>query len=77
MRPVSLAHRVESWLDNRRGECICDNCIATGLQQPVRKNVQSVTSRLAFSQPGYCKYRARCSVCGALTLITRVNTSML
>ena len=77
MRSPSLARRVETWLDNRRGECVCDNCIAVELQQPARKNVQTVTSRLAFCQPGYCKYRATCSVCGQVTLVTRVSTSMI
>jgi hypothetical protein len=77
MRPLSLARRVEAWLENRRGECICDSCIATELQQAIRKNVQTVTSRLAFCQPGYCKYHAKCSVCGHNTMVTRVNTSML
>jgi hypothetical protein len=77
MRPLSLARRVETWLDNRRGECICDNCIARSLAQPVRKNVQSVTSRLASCQTGYCKYRAKCALCGETALVTRVSLSML
>ncbi|HEY4266226.1 MAG TPA: hypothetical protein VGM72_12975 [Micropepsaceae bacterium] len=77
MRPLSLARRVEAWLENRRGECVCDNCIAAELRQPIRKNVQAVTSRLSFCQPGYCKYRATCSVCGQASMVTRVSTSML
>ena len=77
MRALSLARRVETWLDGRRGECICDNCIAAELQQPVRKNVQTVTSRLSSCQPGYCKYRAQCALCGQTTLVTRVSLSMM
>jgi len=77
MRPLSLARRVETWLDQRRGACVCDNCIAADLQQPVRKNVQTVTSRLSSCQPGYCKYRAQCDVCGQTTQVTRVNLSLI
>jgi hypothetical protein len=77
MRPLSLARRVESWLDQRRGVCICDKCIAMELQQPVRKNVQTVTSRLSSCQPGYCKYRAKCAVCGETTQVTRVSLSLI
>jgi hypothetical protein len=77
MRRLSLARRVEAWLDNRRGECICDNCIAAELEQSIRKNVQTVTSRLASCQPGYSKYHATCSVCGRPALVIRVSTSML
>jgi hypothetical protein len=77
MRPLSLARRVETWLENRRGECVCDNCIAGEMNQPVRKNVQAVTSRLAFCQPGYCKYHATCSLCGQAGMVTRVSPSML
>ncbi len=56
---------------------MCDNCIATELEQAVRKNVQSVTSRLAFCEHGYCKYRGRCSICGAYTLVTIASRSTI
>jgi len=77
MKTQSLSRRVELSLESRRGECMCDNCIATELEQAVRKNVQSVTSRLAFCEHGYCKYRGRCSICGAYTLVTIASRSTI
>src|SRR5215470_14271792 len=56
LKPNTLRRQIERWLNEKRGQCYCDDCIAQAVNQAPRRHVQDVTSRLGVSERGFCKY---------------------
>ena len=70
LKPNSLRRQIERWLNENRGQCFCDDCIAKELDPVPRRHVQDVTARLGVCERGFCKYRGKCSACGNATVVT-------
>ena len=70
LKPNTLRRQIERWLNEKRGQCYCDDCIAAALDRAPRRHVQDVTSRLGVCERGFCKYRGKCSACGHSTVVT-------
>jgi hypothetical protein len=71
-----IRRRVEDVLRQSEGAFLCCDCIAAKLGGEDRKVVHRVTSALSNgARPEISKYRATCSICGAVALVTRQSVS--
>jgi hypothetical protein len=77
-RPVhqlTLYQQVRDWLQQRGGNCFCDECIAAQYGAS-RKNVSIATRRLG-TEEGFSKYSAKCDGCGASRAVTLASRNNL
>ena len=72
---ITLYQQVRDWLQQRGGNCFCDECIATHYGA-TRKNVSIATRRLG-TEEGFSKYSAKCDGCGASRAVTLASRNNL
>jgi len=66
MATKTAVRAVRDWMQEKQGQCLCDECVArgTGLNRlAVSRAIQSDTSQ-------FSRYRARCSVCQKVITVT-------
>ena len=72
---ITLYQQVRDWLQQRGGNCFCDECIASQYGA-TRKNVSIATRRLG-TEDGFSKYSAKCDSCGASRAVTLASRNHL
>jgi hypothetical protein len=72
---ITLYQQVRDWLQQRAGNCFCDECVATHYGAS-RKNVSIATRRLG-TEEGFSKYAAKCDGCGASRAVTLASRNNL
>jgi hypothetical protein len=75
--PLTVYRRVEEWLRQNPGKCVCDGCIANELAGVARANISNATNRLGTCETGFSKYRAKCECCGSAAMVTRASPDLI
>ena len=71
-----ITKRVEEVLRQNNGAFMCCACIVAQLGDEDPKTVHRVTSALSNGpRPDISKYNAKCTICGAVALVTRASES--
>ena len=73
---LTVYRRVEEWLRQNDGKCVCDGCIARELEGVARANISNATNRLGTCEMGFSKYRAKCERCGSTAMVTRASPDL-
>ena len=67
---LTVYRRVEEWLRQNNGKCVCDGCIASELEGVARANISNATNRLGTCEIGFSKYRTKSECCGSTAMVS-------
>jgi Zn finger protein HypA/HybF involved in hydrogenase expression len=75
MKTGTLTQEIENWLRQRKGECLCSQCVAKQIGEANAKAaVNRAVAQLTVGRSHeFSRYRARCADCGAASLVIRAS----
>jgi len=69
MTRATLLERIDGWLREQNGKCVCDECIARATGDFISRSVARVASRTFARDREFSRFHGKCDLCGGYRMI--------